>query len=128
MKLGELSTLQHGVSGEVFVLDEKTLVVKNFNYDGTAPDAYFMVGTEGTPGQTEESKMAFLADPFEGVHYYTTDQEVPVLGAAVDKEIVLTLPPNMKVNEIKCYKLLLQKTPFALLIYVSYITSAILGF
>ena len=33
------------VSGELWALDDKTLKVKNFNYDGAGPDAFFWVGT-----------------------------------------------------------------------------------
>merc|ERR1711892_1630345 len=46
-KIGELETFQHGVSGEVFV-----------------PDAFFLVGTEGTPETSDESTSAILAHPF----------------------------------------------------------------
>ena len=100
LKIGELETFQHGVSGEVFVLDEQTLVVKNFNYDGAGPDAFFLVGTEGTPDKTDESTTAILAHPFQGIHYQYRDQEAPILEAALNTQVVLTLPPNMKVYSI----------------------------
>ena len=32
--IGQLSTLAHSVSGEVYALDEKTLMIKDFTYDG----------------------------------------------------------------------------------------------
>jgi len=101
LKIGELETFQHGVSGEVFVLDEKTLVVKNFNYDGAGPDAFFLVGTEGTPEKTNESTTAILAHPFQGIHYQYRDQEATILEAALNIQVVLTLPPNMKVSDVK---------------------------
>ena len=41
-------TLAHGVEGEVKV-EGHTIVVENFSYDGTAPDAFFYVGTSGCP-------------------------------------------------------------------------------
>jgi len=41
-------TLNHGVKGEVKV-EGHTIVVENFSYDGTAPDAFFYVGTSGCP-------------------------------------------------------------------------------
>ena len=43
-----LKTLGHGVEGEVKVEGDK-IVVENFSYDGTAPDAFFYVGTSGCP-------------------------------------------------------------------------------
>merc|ERR1711892_842786 len=101
VKFGDLSTLQHGVSGDVFALDEKTLVVKKFNYDGVAPDAFFLVGTEGTPGSFAEERTAILAHPFEGNHFEYTNGEAPVLGVSVDEDLVLTLPAHIKVSDLK---------------------------
>jgi len=100
-KLGELSTLAHEVSGEVFVIDEQNLLIKHFNYDGFAPDAFFLVGTEGIPGDTNLSSTAILPYPFNGVHYDYQDTEVPVLGPYADANVHLSLPENVKVSELK---------------------------
>lgn len=35
--IGRLSELHHGVSGEVYAVDSRTLFLKNFKYDGDAP-------------------------------------------------------------------------------------------
>lgn len=35
--LGPLSQLEHGVSGDVYAVDSRTLFIKNFNYDGEGP-------------------------------------------------------------------------------------------
>lgn len=37
-KLGSLSTLLHNVSGDVYAVDEQTILFKNFTYDGESPD------------------------------------------------------------------------------------------
>lgn len=50
----ELSTLAHGVSGTVTIVDANTLVVENFNYDGGGPAVYFYLATE-------DSQSAFIA-------------------------------------------------------------------
>jgi len=100
-KLGELSTLAHEVSGEVFVIDEQSLLIKHFNYDGFAPDAFFLVGTEGFPGDTNLSSTAILPYPFNGVHYDYQDTEVQVLGPYADVNVHLSLPENVKVSELK---------------------------
>lgn len=47
-RIGSLSTLAHAVRGDVFAIDSRTLEVRNFNYDGTGPRAFFWVG-KGTP-------------------------------------------------------------------------------
>ena len=41
-------TLDHSVEGEVKI-EGHTIVVENIRYDGTAPDAFFYVGTSGCP-------------------------------------------------------------------------------
>ena len=35
--IGTLTTLMHEVSGRVYVVDQQTLFIKNFNFDGKAP-------------------------------------------------------------------------------------------
>ncbi|GJQ79049.1 hypothetical protein Trydic_g24, partial [Trypoxylus dichotomus] len=35
--LGKLSEYHHGVSGEVFAVDSRTLHIKDFTYDGQGP-------------------------------------------------------------------------------------------
>ena len=35
--VGEIKTRQHNTKGSVYAVDEKTIVVKRFQYDGTAP-------------------------------------------------------------------------------------------
>lgn len=37
IRLGPLSELHHGVSGEMFAVDARTLFIKDFNYDGEGP-------------------------------------------------------------------------------------------
>ena len=36
-KVGSLKPIEHGVKGDVYVVDGRTLLIKNFNYDGQAP-------------------------------------------------------------------------------------------
>ena len=97
VKLGDIKTLHHAVSGEVFALDDKTLMVQNFNYDGAGPDAFFWVGVEGTPAQTNEDTTAILAHPFEGKHYEYRNDDAPILKAASNEAVTLILPENLKV-------------------------------
>lgn len=42
----ELSTIAHNVSGTVTIVDENTILVENFNYDGGGIVVYFYLGTE----------------------------------------------------------------------------------
>jgi len=41
--IGKLSELQHGVSGEVYAVDARTLFIKDFTYDGEGPGWYISV-------------------------------------------------------------------------------------
>ena len=106
--VGDLSTLHHDVSGTVLVVNATNLLIKNFTYDGTAPDAFFWVGTEGSPGSVVEASdgatwdhTAILAHPFTGQHYHYTDTDYPVLGRAEGEDILLTLPSRIQVSDIR---------------------------
>ena len=98
VSIGHLSNLAHGVGGEVFVVNAKTLWIKNFRYDGAGPDTFFWVGTVGTPASTDKSKTAILAHPFRVTHYKYRNQAAPILGRANGEDVTLTMPPNMKVS------------------------------
>lgn len=37
--IGKLSEIHHGVSGEVYAVDGRTLFIKDFTYDGEAPSS-----------------------------------------------------------------------------------------
>ena len=39
-----MQTIWHDVAGTVQIVDDKTLVIRNFVYDGEGPDAFFTVG------------------------------------------------------------------------------------
>jgi len=103
IKLGDIETFHHGAGGEVFALDEKTLMIKDFTYDGAGPDAFFWVGPEGTPSSVpDESKTKILAHPYVEPGYYEyRDQSAPILKGASKEQITLRLPENMKVGDIK---------------------------
>lgn len=46
--IGKLSELHHGVSGEVYAVDGRTLFIKDFTYDGEAPSSYKRGGAPPT--------------------------------------------------------------------------------
>lgn len=48
--LPEFSRLAHGLrSGNISILDSKTIYIPNLHYDGAGPDAYFWVGNGAEP-------------------------------------------------------------------------------
>lgn len=47
--LGRLNSHHHDASGDVYAVDESTIFIKGFTYDGTGPDAYFWAGNTQRP-------------------------------------------------------------------------------
>jgi hypothetical protein len=99
--IGQLKTKQHGVRGKVFAVDEKTILVKNFQYDGAGPDAFFWVGTSKAPG----NEGYILAHPFAGKFYKYDDDSAPILKGRFDgtEDIKLTLPEDLNVTDLKWF-------------------------
>jgi len=98
VKVGDFQNYAHGINGEVFMKDEKTLVIKGFTYDGAGPDAFFWAGTSKAPS----SVGTILPYPFEGKFYEYEDKSAPILTKRFDgEEIVLTLPETLKATDIK---------------------------
>lgn len=98
VKAGDFQNYAHGINGEVFLKDEKTLVIKGFTYDGAGPDAFFWAGTSAAPS----SVGTILPYPFEGKFYEYEDQNAPILSRRYNgEEIILTLPDDLKATDIK---------------------------
>merc|ERR1740129_2163167 len=45
--VGDLGNTEHDVSGKVYILDENTLVIDQFSYDGNGFGVYINVATRG---------------------------------------------------------------------------------
>jgi hypothetical protein len=98
VKVGDFQNYAHGINGQVFMKDQKTLVIKGFTYDGAGPDAFFWAGTSQAPS----SVGTILPYPFDGKFYEYEDQSAPILSKRFNgEEIVLTLPETLKATDIK---------------------------
>ena len=75
-------TLDHGVKGIVKV-EGHTIVVENFSYDGTAPDAFFYVGTSGSCPSGAGTRLG-----------------VEQLGGHRRQRIELDLPNNIRAGDV----------------------------
>ena len=84
VKVVDFSTLDHGLSGEVFVINENTLLVKSFSYDGLAPAATFLAGKSGEPGRDNSIIIPY---PFDGKSYNYED-DAPILAEFNNEEIM----------------------------------------
>ncbi|XP_069165530.1 protein Skeletor, isoforms B/C isoform X1 [Procambarus clarkii] len=91
--IGELSTLEHGVTGKVYAVDNVTVYIENFSYDGEAPDAYFFAGNKSP----QPSSRGFIIPDERGRN--------DVLGPYRNKNIVLRFPVTKKgqrsLNDVK---------------------------
>lgn len=94
--VGHFSNKSHGVSGRAYTVNSTTILIKNFTYDGLAPDAFFWVGTKNKLN-------AVLPYPFLGVHYNYSDEDIPILGRfrGDEGDITLHLPQRIGVQDIK---------------------------
>ncbi len=80
--IGSFVNHHHGIAGKVYAVDEQTLRVRDFEYDGAGPDAFFWVGTEGSrPG----SVGIILPHPFQGKFYDYEDRSAPILTGRFNK-------------------------------------------
>jgi len=106
--LGELKTIEHDISGKLFALDEKTLVIKNFVYDGKAPDAFFWAGTEGAKPQDEGKISPYSIG--NGATGYSSNQ-LERLEKKFDgsEDVKITLPGNLKVSDLKWFSIWCRK-------------------
>merc|ERR1712038_2019688 len=99
-QIGSFVELHHGVGGDVFALDEETIVIKNFVYDGQGPDAFLLAGTSGQPSKGGEVVLPIPND--DGRTYAYTDKDIPILGRFTgDEDVVLRLPPGRRVSDLK---------------------------
>ena len=48
--VGKLNSYHHQVNGQLYAVNEKTLLLKGFQYDGQGRDAFFYGGGTGRPG------------------------------------------------------------------------------
>jgi len=87
-KVGSLKPIEHGVKGDVYVVDGRTLLIKNFNYDGQAPDAYFYVGSGTKPSS-------------RGYKLPDENGSLKPLGRYRKKDVMLTLPNNVELDQIQ---------------------------
>lgn len=48
--LGKLNSYHHQVAGDVYAVDDYTLLLTSFNYDGNGADTFFWAGAANRPG------------------------------------------------------------------------------
>ncbi|PBC33360.1 protein Skeletor, isoforms B/C isoform X2 [Apis cerana] len=90
--IGKLKNYAHGIKGDVYAVDDTTIFIKGFCYDGTGPDAYFWVGNTSAPTPqgyiVPYPEMEKIRDPVVLQSYNYTD-------------IILKLPDGKRIRDIK---------------------------
>ncbi|XP_076280372.1 protein Skeletor, isoforms B/C isoform X1 [Lasioglossum baleicum] len=81
----------HGIKGELYGVDESTLFIKGFSYDGTAADAYFLVGNGTSPGPHG------YTIPYPPVESGSDPEK---LGAYNNADVLLELPAGKKLRDM----------------------------
>lgn len=100
IKIGKLSNKHHNLGGDVYVLNNNKILIKDFTYDGTGPDAFFFVGESGNPSE----KGTIVPYPDDQKCYDYNDQSAPILTEAYDgKDITLTLPCSLEITRVKWF-------------------------
>ncbi|KAK9722443.1 Electron transfer DM13 [Popillia japonica] len=88
--IGKFNTYDHQVSGDVYAVDEYTLLLSKFTYSGDGKDTFFWAGSVNRPGP-----QGFIIPDEHGV--------TNVLERYVNKEFTLNLPDNKKITDLKWF-------------------------
>lgn len=91
--LGSFDSYAHQLSGEVTLLDDKTMEISNLNYDGTGPAAWFMLGKtsrstlpefidlDGTIIPDENEALVLCSKELQNLNYYCLVEKLISLDA-----------------------------------------------
>ncbi|XP_055306953.1 protein Skeletor, isoforms B/C isoform X1 [Sitodiplosis mosellana] len=90
--IGNFTEFAHKIKGDVYAVDESTLFIKDFAYDGTGPDAFFWVGK--TPRPSPEGYIIPYPEEYTG-------RDPPILQAHNNTDIILRLPMGKRIRDIR---------------------------
>ncbi|XP_077296640.1 protein Skeletor, isoforms B/C [Arctopsyche grandis] len=90
--IGPLADFAHTIKGTVYAVDESTLFIKGFAYDGTGPDAFFWVGN--SPRPSPEGYIIPYPEDYVG-------REPPILNAHNNTDVILRLPMGRRMRDIR---------------------------
>nr|XP_046920523.1 protein Skeletor, isoforms B/C-like [Dermatophagoides farinae] len=88
--IGKLNSYAHQVSGELYAIDERTILIKDFFYDGLASDAYFWVGATVLP-----SNVGFIVPDETG--------RTNKLRQYINRSIRIRLPDDKTIHTIRWF-------------------------
>ncbi|KAK3915805.1 Protein Skeletor, isoforms D/E, partial [Frankliniella fusca] len=88
--LGELTRFHHGVRGNVFAVDARTLHIRDLHYDGEGPAAYFYAGNSKAPGA-------------QGFRIRDERGSAAPLKRYRGKHVTITLPEGKTLHQLKWF-------------------------
>ncbi|KAJ8978038.1 hypothetical protein NQ317_013566 [Molorchus minor] len=88
--IGKLNSYHHQVSGNVYAVDDWTLLLTEFSYDGNGADTFFWAGAANRPGP-----QGFIVPDING--------KTNVLERYLNKDFTLVLPEKKKITDIKWF-------------------------
>lgn len=91
-RIGELSTDDHGVSGTLFAVDDRTLRIENFSYDGQGPAGVFWLNSN--PEATDDGRVLPFKDSCE---------ESSRLPAYSGETVILELPADLTLADVRYF-------------------------
>lgn len=91
-RIGPLQEFAHGIKGIAYAVDENTIFIKGFSYDGTGPDAFFWVGN--SPRPSPEGYIIPYPEEYVG-------RDPPVLMAYNNTDVILRLPMGKRIRDIR---------------------------
>ncbi|XP_066247644.1 protein Skeletor, isoforms B/C isoform X1 [Euwallacea similis] len=91
-KIGPFQVYARGIKGTVYAVDETTIFIKGFSYDGTGPDAFFWIGNSPRPSPEG------IIIPYPEDYY---ERDPPILKAHNNTNIILRLPMGKRIRDIR---------------------------
>jgi len=90
--VGPFVETQHGIAGDVYIIDNSTLYIADFNYDGQGPSVVFFGGEEEDVGRGVQ-----ISYPYR--------RNIGILGvrklkAIRKRDITINLPPKLNANQM----------------------------
>ena len=101
--LGSFNSYAHDLSGDIYSHGEDEIIIENLIYDGKGPDAFFWFGRDGNPPISRKPSLngILIPYPFEGEFPEAFDKNAKPLPAFNGETVVLKLPDDLKVSDLK---------------------------
>jgi len=88
--IGSLNSYHHQVSGDIYAVDDETLMLHNFVYDGNGKDTFFWAGSSNRP-----SSKGYIVPDKNG--------RTNVLSRYLNEDFILKLPSQKKIRDLKWF-------------------------